>query len=144
MATYVKQEASEKVSYQDDIPITATASTVVTAWFDIKTACNWLGTAQAGAIITTSLDAKFEQATDISGTGAKDVTGKAITQLTAGPAIALVNLNAGDLDLANGFQFIRWSMAAVGTPTGFAGSLIALDPRYEPLAQGAIVVEVVS
>jgi len=144
MSTYVKQEASEKVSFQDDIPPLVGAGTPSTAWIDIKTACNWLGIAQAGAVVTTSIDGKFEQATDGSGTGAKDVTGKAITQLTAGPAVALVNLNAGDLDLANGFQFIRWSMVSVGASTEFAGLLTAQDPRYEPLAQGAIVVEVIA
>jgi hypothetical protein len=52
-------------------------------WFDATTFHNFLAMIQLGTITATGLvDAKVQQATDNSGTGAKDVTGKAIVAVS--------------------------------------------------------------
>ena len=61
----------------------------------------------AGAI-SGSLSAKLVQATDASGTGKKDITGKSITQITTSDDIAKIELRQDDqlLDTDNGFTFV--------------------------------------
>jgi hypothetical protein len=60
------------------------ATTVqVTGWLSAKNFLNFLAIINVGALgASATVDAKVQQATDGSGTGAKDITGKAITQLT--------------------------------------------------------------
>jgi hypothetical protein len=83
---------------------------------------------------SATLDGKLQQATDSSGTGAKDVTGKAITQIvkaTGDNKQALINLRVQDLDTNGGFAFVRLSIT-VGTAASLVGGyLTALDPRFE-------------
>jgi hypothetical protein len=83
-----------------------------------------------------TIDAKLVQATDSSGTGVKDITGKAITQLThAGSDSdkqALINFNQTDLDTAGGFAFVAIVME-VAVATSDAGAvLLGFDARNEP------------
>jgi hypothetical protein len=91
----------------------------------------------AGALGTNAtLDAKLVQATDASGTGVKDISGKAITQLTeAGTDSdkqALINFEQTDLDTAGGFAFVAIIMT-VATATSDAGALLmGFDARNEP------------
>ena len=63
------------------------ASTVTTAWLAMEEYAHFLAVVMAGTLgVSATLDAKLEQARDSSGSGVKDITGKAITQLTqAGP-----------------------------------------------------------
>jgi hypothetical protein len=68
------------------------------------------------------------------GTGAKDVTGLAITQLTQAGADsnkqALINVMQGDLDRNNGFTHVRLSMT-IATAASDAGAVVlGFDPRY--------------
>lgn len=142
MSSYVKQAGSDKVSYQGLIEPVAGAATYTTSWFDVGTACNWLACVSAGTVGTT-VDAKIEQASDNSGTGAKDISGLAITQLAAAGS-ALINIVQGDLDIDNDFNHIRLSITTVGATSVASGSLAAIDARYEPLAQGSKVDETIS
>jgi hypothetical protein len=65
---------------------------------------NWGDIASTG-----TLDAKVEQATDSSGTGAKDITGKAITQQadTDDNNEAMISVERTELDTANNFVYAR-------------------------------------
>lgn len=76
---------------------------------------------------SATLDAKLQQATDGSGTGVKDITGKAITQLTqAGTDSdkqAVINLRAEELDVAGLFTHARLVMT-VGTATSDAAAIV--------------------
>lgn len=127
------------------------ASTVTTGWIDMQDWFALLAIILAGDLVSTAtLDAKFEQATDSSGTGAKDVSGSAITQLTQAGSDSnkqvLVNLNTGDLDFNNGFRFVRLSLT-LGTAGGDVGAVVVgLDRRYGAATDGdaATVDEVVS
>jgi hypothetical protein len=109
-------------------PDANTAATYTTGWVDMAKFGALLAVVMAGTLgASATLDAKFEQASDNAGTGAKDVTGKAITQLTqAGTDSdkqALINLFADDLDINNGFTHARLSMT-VATATSDCGAVL--------------------
>lgn len=77
--------------------------------------------------LAATVDAKLQQATDGAGTGAKDVTNKAITQIvkaTGDNKQAIINLRADELDVANGFNYFRVTLT-VGT----AASLVAASVK---------------
>lgn len=112
-----------------------TAGTVTTGWIDLTTYHSLLAIIMAGALGTSAtIDAKFEQATDASGTSAKDVTGKSITQLTDGGSDsdkqALINLTADDVDFNNGFTHVRLSMTVATASSDSAAIVLGLDPRH--------------
>ncbi len=117
----------------------------------------WVSMADFGAIqavvmagtlgASATLDAKLEQATDGSGTGVKDVTGKAITQLTKAGSDddkqAIINCYAEDLDVNNSFTHVRLTLT-VGTATSDAGALVlGHNARYQPATAAATVAETV-
>ena len=92
---------------------------------------------QSGALGTNAtLDAKLQQAQDASGTGAKDLTGKAITQLTqaaSGSAKqALINLRPDDLDVSNGYAFVRLSVTVGVAASLTAAQVLGVNPRFAP------------
>jgi hypothetical protein len=97
---------------------------------------------------TSTVDAKLVQATDSSGTGSKDISGKAITQLTeAGTDSdkqAIINCRSDELDVAGGFTHVAVTVT-VGTAASDMGAvIIGLDGRYQPVADLASVDEVIS
>ncbi|PHP68188.1 hypothetical protein CSC94_05925 [Zhengella mangrovi] len=116
-------------------PDVTAAGTVTTGWIAAKDFLTFMAIIMAGTLGTSAtLDAKIEQATDSSGTGAKDVSGKAITQLTqAGTDSdkqAIINLRADELDVANDFTHFRLSLT-VATASSDAGAIVlGLDPAY--------------
>lgn len=127
------------------------AATYTTAWIAAKDFAHFLALVTlANTAGSGTLDAKIQQATDDQGTGAKDVTGKAITQLTnESPSVdktAAINLRPDELDLANGFDYFRLSMT-VGTATVAAHAMVlGIAPRFSPAGDfdASDVVEVVS
>ena len=119
-------------------PDVTTASTVVSGWLSMALWNQIKCTVLAGTLGTNAtVDAKIQEATDASGTGAKDITGKAITQMTqAGTdqsdTQAIINLEADELDAANDFTHVQFSIT-VGTATSdIAGVVEGFDPRYGP------------
>jgi len=125
------------------------ASTVTSGWVSLVTYEAIQAIVMAGTLgSSATIDAKLEQASDSGGTGAKDITGKAITQLTqAGTDSdkqAIINCRSDELDVANGFTHVRLSMT-IGTATSDAGGLILGHyARYQPATDLASVDEVVS
>lgn len=116
-------------------PDAAAASTVTTAWIDVTNWQNLMAIVMAGDLgASATLDAKLQQATSGAGAGAKDVTGKAITQLTQAGADsdkqAIINCSQYDLDFANGFKFVRLSMTVAVAASEIGGLLLGFDPRY--------------
>lgn len=69
-----------------------------------------------GTIAAEEIDFKVTQAQDASGTGAKDVTGAAITQISAagGNEVATIEVGPGALDDANGFKYLRAEVTVDG------------------------------
>ena len=116
-------------------PDVKTAAAYSTGWINAATFQTFMAIIQAGTLGTSAtLDAKLEQASDGSGTGVKDITGKAITQMTEAGTDqsddqATISVREGDLDIANGFDHFRLTVT-VGTATSDAGaSVIGLNPR---------------
>lgn len=129
---------SERIAVVGNIdPDANTAGTYTTGWVAAKNFHSFLAVIQAGDLGTNAtLDAKLQQATSVAGAGAKDITGKAIAQLTeAGTDSnkqALINLRTEALDVDNGFAFVRLSMT-VATATSDAGAvLLGFDSRFGP------------
>ena len=125
---------SDRVAIVGNIdPDVYTASTVTTGWIDMSKFHAIMAIVQAGTLgSSATLDAKLQQATSAAGAGAKDITGKAITQLTqAGTDSdkqAVINLFADELDINNGFTHVQLSMT-IGTATSDAGAIVlGLDP----------------
>lgn len=113
-------------------------------WVDMGKFEHIMAVVMAGDLgSSATLSAKLEQATTSGGTP-KDVTGKTITQLTQAGSDsdkqAIINLRASELDLDNGYRFVRLTMT-VGTATSDAGAiLLGFSPKYGP-AEGLTSVD---
>lgn len=131
-------------------PDATAAGTVTSGWISTANCRRFMAVVMAGDLgASATLDAKIQQATDSSGTGAKDISGAAITQLTqAGTDSnkqAVISFSAGDLDIAGGYTHFRLSMT-VGTATSDCGGIVlGGDARIGPATAGdaATVDEVV-
>ena len=116
-------------------PDAYTAATYTSDWVAMSDYEKIMAVVMAGTLgSSATLDAKLRQATDGSGTGVKDISGKAITQLTeAGTDSdkqAVINCRADELDVDNGFTHVQLSMT-VATATSDAGAIIlGFNPRY--------------
>ena len=87
---------------------------------------------------TATLDLDIEQATDTSGTGAKAITGKSITQLTQaggdGDDLVCVEIQTEELDVDGGFDCINAELT-VGTAAVECSLIIyGCIPRFKPTA----------
>jgi hypothetical protein len=140
--SYNSANATDIVSVQGLIEPVAGAATYTTSWFDAGSCCAWLATIAVGTA-GTSVDAKIEQATDVSGTGAKDL-GSGITQIDGDGESALIQFKPSDLDGANDFTHVRLSITTVGATAVAGGTLCGVNARYAPLAAGAKVDETVT
>lgn len=131
----INLKPSQRVGYLGGIvPVSQAAGTVTTGWIDATLFHNYLSLIECGVLgASATVDAKLQQAQDNAGTNAKDVTGKAITQLTKAAndtGQATIDLKQEDLDIANGFKFFRLSVT-VGTATSLiAAAIFGLDHRY--------------
>jgi len=115
------------------------AGTYTTGWISAGDFADFMAIVMAGTLgSSATLDAKIEQASDASGTGAKDLTGAAITQLsqagTDSDKQAVIAFSGEDLDVNNGFTHFRLSMT-VATATSDAGAIVlGGGVRYGPVA----------
>lgn len=117
-------------------PASVAASTVLTSYVPIAKWGSLVALIQTGVLGTAAtLDAKLVQATDSSGTGVKDVTGKAITQIVkaSGDNVqAMIEMREQDIDSSNGFTHVALS-TTVGTAASIYGAaLIGGNPHYAP------------
>jgi hypothetical protein len=117
-------------------PASQAVGTVTTGWISAGNHHSLLALVQSGVLGTgATLDAKLQQATDASGTGAKDVTGKAITQIvkaTGDNKQALINLRPDDLDVTNGYAYVRLSVTVAVAASLTAAQLLGFNPRFAP------------
>ena len=117
-------------------PASQAVGTVTTGWISAGNHHTLLAFVQSGVLGTgATLDAKLQQATDASGTGAKDVTGKAITQIvkaTGDNKQALINLRPDDLDVTNGYAYVRLSLTVAVAASPTAAQVLGFNPRFAP------------
>jgi hypothetical protein len=126
-------------------PISQAAATVTTGWVSMADVDRLLAVLQTGVLgASATVDAKLQQAKDSGGTGAKDITGKAITQIVKASGDnkqALINLNEKDLDVTGGFFYVRLSITVGVAASQIAASLFgvtSLEPA-NAFNQAAVV-----
>ena len=140
-------KGSEQLSILATIdPASRAASTITSGWVSVANFHAFLAVIETGVLgASATLDAKIQQAQDNAGTGAKDVSGKAILQIvkaTGDNVQALINLKPEDLDNANGFAYLRLSLTIGVAASIVAGKVIGMNPRYasaELFNQAAVV-----
>ena len=147
---FTNSKASEMLAILATIdPASQSAGSATTGWVSVANHHGLLAVVQTGVLGTlATVDAKLQQATDSSGAGAKDVAGRAITQIvkaTGDNKQALINLKPEELDTINGFGFVRVALT-VGVAASITGAqLLGVNPRFAPADAGnqAAVVQVV-
>ena len=118
-------------------PDAYTAGAQTSDWVNVENWQELMAVVMAGTLgSSATLDFKLQQATDASGTSAKNITSASITQLTqAGTDSdkqAVINLNPEKLDVANGFTFVAMVMT-VATATSDCGAIMfGSQPTYGP------------
>lgn len=130
----VNLKPSQRVGLVGVVSPQSTSTTVTSGWIDATVFHNYMALIVSGTLgASATVDAKLQQASDNSGTGAKDVTGKSITQLVKASNDdneVTIDLKQEDLDFANGFKFFRLSIT-VGTAASLvSGAVFGLDPRF--------------
>ena len=108
-------------------PVSQAVGTVTSGWIPVANHERFLVLIQTGVLgASATVDAKLQQATDASGANAKDVTGKAVTQIvkaTGDNKQSLINLRAEELDTNGGFGFVQLSIT-VGAAASQVGALV--------------------
>jgi hypothetical protein len=130
-------------------PASVAASTVTTSWVSMANLHSLMALINTGVLgASATVDAKLQQAQDSGGTGVKDITGKAITQIvkaTGDNKQATIECRDTDLDANNGFAFVRLSLT-VGVAASIVGAtMIGGNPIFVPasaLNQAAVVQQV--
>lgn len=128
-------------------PDVTAASTVTTGWVAAKDFFRFMAIVAFGtAGSSATLNAKIQQATDGSGTAAKDLTGSAITQMLVSDKQTKINFAASDLDVDGGFTHVRLSATIAVATSDLTGILLGIDPRHAPASDNdaASVVEIVT
>ena len=132
------QKPSEMAAIAATIdPASLTANTYVSDWVDMSKFEQVLAVILLGAIATNgTFDAKLRQAVNGSGGSAKDITGKALTQLTEvgtdSNKQALIQCRQDELDVAGGFSFVALSITTATAATIAGAVLLGLNPTYGP------------
>jgi hypothetical protein len=131
----VNLKPSQRASIVGAIDPQSSTTAKTSGWIDATVFHNYMAVIATGVIAASgTVDAKIQQATDSSGTGAKDVTGKAITQLTQAASgsskQALINLKQEDLDIANGFKFFQLSVTPATAAALIMAAVFGFDARY--------------
>ena len=147
---FTNSKASEMLAILATIdPASQSAGSATTGWVSVANHHGLLAVVQTGVLGTlATVDAKLQQATDSTGAGAKDIAGRAITQIvkaTGDNKQALINLKPEDLDTLNGFAFVRVALT-VGVAASITGAqLLGVNPRFAPADSGnqAAVVQVI-
>ena len=116
-------------------PVSQAVGTVTTGWISVANFHALMAILETGALgVAGTVDAKLQQALDAAGTSVKDITGRAIVQFTqvgGGSAKqAILNLKPEDLDIANGYGFVRLSITVGVAASVVAAQIIGLNPRY--------------
>ena len=147
---YPNSKASEMLAVLATIdPATQAAGAVSTGWVSVANHLGFLALVQTGVLGTSAtVDAKLQQALDSAGTGAKDISGKAITQIvkaTGDNKQVLVNVKPEELDTVNGFGFVRLTVTVGVAASITSAQLLGVNPRYAPadLGNQAAVVQVI-
>lgn len=129
---------SERVAIVGVIdPDANSANTYTTDWIAMSDFPYIMAVVMSGLLGSgATLDAKLEQASDAAGTGAKDIVGAVITQLTKAASDddkqVVIQCHAEDLDLVNAFTHVRLSLTVAGATSDSGAIVLGMDGRYLP------------
>ena len=147
---FPNSKASEMLAVLATIdPASQAAGALSTGWVSVANHLGFLAVVQTGVLGTAAtVDAKLQQALDSSGTGAKDIAGKALTQIvkaTGDNKQALINIKPEELDTVNGFGFVRVTVTVGVAASITSAQLLGVNPRFAPAdaANQAAVVQVI-
>lgn len=119
-------------------PDVLTAAAHTSDYVDASEFESLLAVIMAGTLgASATFDAKLVQATDSSGTGSKDISGKSITQLTQGGTDesdrqALISVRPEELDLDNGFTHVALTITVATASSDGAGVILGIGPKHGP------------
>jgi hypothetical protein len=146
---FTNKKISEAVALLGGIaPISQGAGTANSGWLSVKSAHAIMAVISTGVLgSSATVDAKIQQATSSGGANAKDITGKAITQIVKASGDGkqvFINMRGQDMDLANGFNYIQLSIT-VGTAASLIAGEVWAGMRYEPadVLDNATVIQIV-
>jgi hypothetical protein len=112
-------------------PISQGVGSVTSAWLPIKNYQQIMAIVNTGVLGTAAtVDAKFQQAKDVSGTDAKDITGKTITQIvkaTGDGKQAVINIRMQELDINGGFTHVQLSVTVAAAASLVSADVLALS-----------------
>lgn len=127
-------------------PVSQAVGTIASGWISAANFERFQATIQTGLLgAAATVDAKIQQATTAAGAGAKDVVGKAITQIvkaTGDNKQAIIGLRANELDMNNGFAFFNVSITVGGAASLIAARVdggVAKNLPANTLNQAAVV-----
>lgn len=132
------------------LPSAARTANATGSWVHVGNAISAVVVIDIGAVSGTSptLDIKLQQATTNTGTGAKDITGATLPQITASGANKqfAIEINPDVLDSANGYQFIAPVLTVGGTSPSFTcnATVILFGKRFPTATSLAGVTKVVA
>lgn len=134
----INTKISEGIALLGSIdPISQGAGTVTTGWVSVANFLSFMALISTGILgASATLDAKIQQAQDSGGTGAKDITGKALTQIvkaTGDGKQAMIDFRVQDLDTNNGFGFVRVSVTVGVAASQVSAYLLGGNARFEPI-----------
>ena len=130
-------------------PSSQAAGTVSTGWISAGNHHSLLAVIQTGVLGTgATVDAKLQQASDATGASAKDISDKAITQIvkaTGDNKQVLINVRPEELDITNGFGFVRLSLTVGVAASLTSAQILGITPRVLPAdtANQSAVVQIV-
>ena len=88
-------------------------------------------------VASATLDCQIEQATTTAGASPKDITGKAITQLTQAGGdsdqLICIEVTTEELDVDNGFDCINVEMTGAAAATEYSVWVLGDCSRYKPV-----------
>jgi hypothetical protein len=129
-------------------PVSQAAATVTSGWVAMKDVDAVLAVLQTGVLgAGATIDAKLRQATSSAGADAKDITGKAITQLVKANNDnnqAMINCRADELDVNGGFTHVQLSITVGVAASLISAAILGVNGRYQPVAHVATAVQVVA
>lgn len=129
-------------------PQTVTGATVTSGWIPMATLGKIYAVINIGAITGAgTVNAKIEQATALAGTGAKDVTGAAITVITGSANSnqqASIGVRQAQLDVVNNFNHVRLSITTAVAASILGAVVHGVEAKYGPQDQVASAVQAIT
>jgi hypothetical protein len=117
-------------------PASQSAGTASSGWISMSAFHQMVAVGLVGVFgASATVDAKWQQATDSSGTNAKDIANKSITQLVAAGGNNrqfTLEVRDTDLDTNNGFGYVQFSMTVGTAATLIGAAVLGTSPEYLP------------